>query len=364
MGKIAVILPDLRCGGAEQVSVVLAEEFKALGHEVEFVVLQAKGVLLTEVEMAFSVRCLNSVRLRYAVVKLVRYLQTQSPDAVLVSMWPLTGIACLAAFLSHFRGRLVASEHTDFYQARSISMIERVMLYCFGQIVYGACHKVVAVSQGVADSVCAVANMPRDKIDVVPNPIRLKAPEPLKFREEKLLAAWLNGDTRLIAVGALKPAKGYEVLLHAFARLSKHRSGKLLILGEGPLRGSLETLANDLGLTNNVWMPGFKANPATFLSYAHVFILSSHWEGFGNVIVEALSCGIPVVSTDCRSGPAEILAAGRYGRLVPVGNAMALAEAIESALEMSFDPSDLKARAKEFSPDKAAKAYLDLLVQS
>lgn len=189
-------------------------------------------------------------------------------------------------------------------------------------------------------------------------------PDAMTDDDRRALNGWLAGETRLIAVGALKPAKGYNVLLRALADLRRRRDARLLILGEGPLRSELEVLSHDLCVAHSLWMPGFRPNPATFLQDAHVFVLSSNWEGFGNVIVEALAAGVPVVSTDCPSGPAEILAGGDYGRLVPVGDPRAIAQAVEATLEAPSDPASLTARAQNFVPAKAARAYLDLLVVS
>jgi glycosyltransferase involved in cell wall biosynthesis len=162
-------------------------------------------------------------------------------------------------------------------------------------------------------------------------------------------------------VGSLKPAKDFALLLAAFAKLRQHSNARLLILGEGPLRGELEALKCRLGLDGAVDMPGFVASPYPYLAKADVFVLSSAWEGFGNVIVEALACGTPVVSTDCPSGPGEILADGRYGMLVAPGDAAALAQAILASLAAEHDRAALIRRSQDFSVAKAAEQYLELL---
>jgi glycosyltransferase involved in cell wall biosynthesis len=136
----------------------------------------------------------------------------------------------------------------------------------------------------------------------------------------------------------------------------------LVILGEGRLRRELETLATTLGISQDVSMPGFSENPYAFMARASVLTLSSAWEGFGNVIAEALACGCPVVSTDCPSGPAEVLKNGAFGTLVPVGNDKALAEAILAVLDKPPERERLRARASEFNIDTISEKYLQLLL--
>jgi glycosyltransferase involved in cell wall biosynthesis len=135
-----------------------------------------------------------------------------------------------------------------------------------------------------------------------------------------------------------------------------------VILGEGGERDRIESLAESLGVADDVWLPGFVDNPYKYMRRADVFALSSEWEGFGNVVVEAMACGTPVVSTDCPSGPAEILADGEFGRLVPVGDDGALADAVAATLDDPLPDDRLRARADDFSYDTIAGEYLDVLV--
>lgn len=362
MRKIFILLPDLRGGGAERINLVLAEEFVRAGHEVEFVLMQARGELLAEAEARFPVRSLGCTRVRQVPLRLAQYLRERRPDALLAAMWPLTGIAGVATLISGRPIRLVASEHTDLRRAVSIKRYERLALKHLGQHLYRPCHGVVAVSAGVSDSLREVAGLSPERISVVHNPVRPLPPEDMTENDRRRLSGWLEGETRLVAVGGLKPAKGFDVLLRALTELRRRRDARLLILGEGPLRSELEALARVLGVAEHVWLPGFRPNPATFLQHAHVFLLSSNWEGFGNVIVEALAAGVPVVSTDCLSGPSEILEGGRYGLMVPVGDASALARATEEMLSRPMDRDLLSRRAQDFAPEKAAGAYLELLV--
>jgi len=150
-------------------------------------------------------------------------------------------------------------------------------------------------------------------------------------------------------------------LLRAFARIRQYRAAQLMILGEGDERASLEALARKLGLAEHVSMPGFVPDPGAYMARASVFVLSSSWEGFGNVLVEALAGGCPVVSTDCRSGPSEILQDGKYGRLVPVGDHETMARAILETLDSPQDSRMLRARAMDFHVDKIVDQYVAVM---
>jgi glycosyltransferase involved in cell wall biosynthesis len=157
------------------------------------------------------------------------------------------------------------------------------------------------------------------------------------------------------------PAKNFSLLLAAFARLRAQRPARLLILGEGRERLRLEAAAHELGIDADVALPGHVDNPYAAFSRASLFVLSSDWEGLPTVLIEALACGCPVVSTDCPSGPAEILERGRYGSLVPVGDAVALAHAMARTLDQPPAPETLRLRSEAFTLERSAGRYLDLL---
>jgi glycosyltransferase involved in cell wall biosynthesis len=159
----------------------------------------------------------------------------------------------------------------------------------------------------------------------------------------------------------LNKFKDFATLIRAFARLRAVHPARLVILGEGPERRNLEQLARQLGVATEVDLPGFAANPYAFMARADVFALASRVEGLSNAIIEALACGCPVVSTDCPNGPDEVLQHGRYGRLVPVGDDAALADAISATLHAPPDPAALRQRAASFSVQRATDGYMQLL---
>jgi glycosyltransferase involved in cell wall biosynthesis len=358
--RIAIVLPDLRGGGAERLNLDLAHEIARRGYAVEFVVMRAAGELLDEARLAFEIVELNATRLRNVPFALAAYLRHRKPDALLTAMWPLTGAAVVAKRLSNYRGRLVVSEHntlslTPAYRGWSKRVHRRL-----GRWLYDQADAVVCVSQGVSDDLAHATGLSRERLHVIYNPIR-RPPAEASPPDPGIWSWWSASDARLLSIGSLKAQKDQATLLRALARLRRERSARLLLLGEGELRPELATLAASLGLNEAVLMPGFVPDPYPYLSKADLFVLSSAWEGLGNVITEALAAGTPVVSTDCRSGPAELLEHGRYGKLTPVGDVDALARAIEEALEAPVDREQLKARAAEFYVERAADQYLALL---
>jgi glycosyltransferase involved in cell wall biosynthesis len=217
----------------------------------------------------------------------------------------------------------------------------------------------VAVSEGVANDLAAISGLSRSRIHVIANPIK-PPPERIEVGDE-IERLWGKNGARILSVGSLKAEKDYELLLNAFSRLARRIEARLIILGEGEQRGELEAQARRLGIFDRVVMPGFRPDPWPFYASAHLLTLSSTTEGFGNVLVEAMAVGTPVVSTDC-AGPREILRDGTLGRLVAGGNVDALAEAMELTLAEAPDREQLKARAWDFRPECALDQYIELMV--
>lgn len=357
--KIAILLPDLRPGGAERMRLQMANLWLSQGHQIEFVLCEKKGVLLESLPKGASIYSLRAPRLRSAISPLVRYLRTSEPDALLSAMWPLTVIAPLAARVARFPGRVVVSEHApQSLSYRSRGAIHNALMRATMLVGYRLANGLVGVSSGVADDMARLSWMDRSAINVIHNPA---ATGRVVCAGYALPPALVGRDGPiLLAVGNLKAVKRHDLLIRAFAKMPVSNA-TLCILGEGEERDGLEALIASLGLHGRVLLAGYQADPAPWYAHADVFVLSSDHEGFGNVIVEALEHGLPVVSTNCPTGPNEILEDGKYGTLVPVGDVHALAKAMETALCGEHDRAVLKARAQEFGVDKAATAYLDLV---
>ena len=359
--RIAILLPDLGGGGVERVRLLLAEEFIARGYAVDFVLMRKEGALLDEVPAQARVVELKAARVVSVVPLFREYLRTERPDAVLSALWPLSVAAALAARRAWFGGRVVVSEHADFRTVHWISGFNKLLLRTAGRRMYARADAVVAVSQGVREGLLSVPRLPAEKVHVIYNPVRQRRSLEVAEADRNLVEWWAGGDLAVVAAGALKFEKDFATLIRAVAIARRTKDIRLLILGEGPDRAMLEQLATKLGVDGAVRLPGFRADPYPFYSRAGVFVLSSNREGAGNVIVEALACGTPVVATDCRSGPRELLDSGRLGTLVAVGDPHALAEAVVATVSSSHDPEPGRAWAAQFSAGAAADSYLSLL---
>ena len=267
-----------------------------------------------------------------------------------------------AAKAAGFKGRLMVVEHNTMSQ--KIGQARRPaakLAYRLAPLGYRFADVVACVSQGMADDLQALTHLPAGKIRTLYNPV---VDEGLPARAAAPLDhPWFapGEPPVLLGIGRLHPQKDFATLLRAFASVRALRAARLLILGEGEERTALEALASELGIAADVALPGFAANPFAYLSRAGAFVLSSRWEGLPTVVIEALACGAPVVSTDCPSGPDEILQGGRLGALTPVGDADALARAMLETLAAPPDPAAGRARAQDFAVAPAAQAYLDAL---
>lgn len=360
--KIAILLPDLRGGGAERVNLDLAHEFARQGHQVEFVLMKAEGEFLPEARAEFSVVDLGVDRTRQIPAALARYLRTRRPDALVANMWPLTAAAVLGRGLSGVKTRLLLMEHNTLSkQYRSWGPLHSAMMRLSMVLGYRRADFVGAVSAGSAADTARLALMSPGKVHVLHNPIR---PRPAPSAEELAQADAFWGappGARILTVGGFKEQKNHPLLLQAFAALRGSPEARLMFLGQGPMEAELRNLSQSLGIADRVIFAGFHANPTPFYQTADLFVLSSDYEGLPTVLIEALASGTPVVSTNCPSGPAEILQGGRYGTLVPVGDAPAIAAAISTTLAKPHDADLLRRRAANFAPAIAARAYLSLI---
>lgn len=359
--SIAIVLPDLRHGGAEKLHVNLANEWLSRGVAVEFVLGKALGQLLTELPDQVTVADLGAARVRSMVLPLIGYLRNCRADVVLAAMWPLTVLVPLAALLAGFKGRVAVSEHSPL----SIAYARRgkahgCALRASTRFFYPLATRRIAVSMGVAEDLASLSGLPRDWFTVIYNPAASgQVREPNAQVPEAL--SRLSGPL-ILSVGTLKRVKRHDLLIRAFSRLPPALSATLCIVGEGAERPALERLVAALGLEGRVLLPGFASPTGPWYAAADLFVLASDYEGFGNVLVEAMEQGVPVVSTDCPSGPREILCDGKYGRLVPVNDPDALASAMQAALAERPDRSLLQARAGDFAVERIADQYLDVLL--
>ena len=360
---VTLYLPSLRGGGAERVMLNLARGFAEKGHVVDLVLAKAEGPYLNEVPEGIRVVDLNASRVLKSLPGLTRYLRKERPAVLLSALNHANIIALWAHKMARVSTKIAISVHStlSISSQKATSIRGRLIPHVI-RIFYSWADYIVAVSQGVAEDLAHHANLPRDMIKVIYNPII--TPELLEKAKELLNHPWFNnkGLPVILGVGRLNKAKDFPTLIRAFNLVCKQRSVLLLILGEGEERPQLESMISELGLKKEVMLPGFVDNPFNYMYNSAVLVFSSAWEGLPTALVEAMACGCPVVSTDCPSGPAEILENGKYGLLVPVGDAEALAQNIISVLDKPPDPLSLQQRAAEFSLDKICRQYLEIIL--
>lgn len=362
--RLALLLPDMSGGGAERVALALMRDFLARGHPVDLVLVNARGVLLPLVPPEVRIVDLGAATLRQALLPLVRYLRLKRPHALHAMMWPLTVIAVLARLMTRAPTRIVLSDHIALSKQYGGSPRTLRALRWTVRLLYPLADARILVSASAADDLAAMSGLPRRAIEIVHNPLDL----PAGLKRDRSAKDWVDDDAaRILTLGVLKPQKNHALLLRAFALVRARRAARLAIVGDGALRPALERLAGELGIADAVIFAGYDLDPWPWLASADVFALSSDYEGFGNVLVEALHAGLPVVSTDCDSGPREILDDGAHGRLVPCGDPAALAAAIEGAIDDAMDdgpqdPTAGRARAQFLSGHVSLDRHLALML--
>jgi glycosyltransferase involved in cell wall biosynthesis len=394
--KIAIFLPSLTAGGVARVMLQLAQAFVDRGHTVDLVLCRRHGafmgllppqtrVLELKARSVWVSRLLLILR-NFAAIRvlalpvlfslkppkslaflpdLIHYLRQEKPAVLLSAKTHSNLVALWATQLAKTSNRVVISERTTL---SDIIKISRKWRWRFILPVlaheYPKAGGIITVSNGVKEELALHTGLPPQKITTIYNPVLTQ-----KIREKSLESInhpWFqkNGPTPIIlGVGRLVPQKDFSILIKAFSRVRQSQPAHLVIIGEGRQRSELEALSQSLGVDKDVWMPGFADNPYAFMRVASVLVLSSICEGLPNVLLEALACGCPIVSTDCPSGPSEILKNGTVGPLVPVGDVQALEKAILSTLKTPPSKTLLQARATDFDIREISRQYLSVLLE-
>jgi glycosyltransferase involved in cell wall biosynthesis len=358
--RVAVFLPSLNGGGAERVLLTLAQGFTGRGIAVDLVLAKAAGHYSGEVPASVRVVNLGAGRVLTSLPRLVRYLRAERPAVLLTTMSHANVVGLWARRLAGGTTRVVIREANTLSVASQRGRGRNKLLPLLVRRYYPWADEIVAVSKGVAQDLAEIADLPRSKIRVLPNPVI--TPELTARAAEPLDDLWFSSGAPpvILGVGRLDRQKDFPTLIHAFAAVRRQREARLLILGEGPERNRLESLLRELDLTTHARLPGFVSNPFSYMARASVFVLSSAWEGMPGALIQGMACGAPVVATDCESGPREVLAGGKFGRLVPVGDQVALADAIAATLDAPRAPLPPEAL-EQYTGDGAVERYLHLL---
>ena len=330
--RIAIFFHDLGIGGAERVMLQLAQGFIEEGHDVDLVLACAEGPLLTEVPSGVQIVDLKTRSPVNMFLGLIRYLRRSRPSVLLSPFEVTSVIAILAKKLTRVSTKIVIRVSVHISRNKRNAKWKKALEQFVVSRVYPLADGIITVSEGVAEDLSLYTGLPLERIEVVYNPVITE--QLMKAAEEPVHHSFFAEGPYpvVLGVGRLAEQKDFSTLIRAFDILRKKISSRLIILGDGEERSALEELIHAHGLQGRVDLPGFDINPFAFMKRAAVFVLSSKWEGLPGVLIQALACNCPVVSTDCLSGPSEILKAGEYGYLVPVEDVEALATAMEMTL--------------------------------
>ena len=378
--RIALAIPHLGGGGAERTVLRLARGLLDRGHAVDVLLFGKTNTLANEApaearQFILERKRTNSLRDRlhlsrrfgFRILRFLRrdllsdarsvaaYIDEEQPDCILPSL-PRAKLATLLAVCFAKLNPVTAPI------MHSVLMNRRRRVRNLYAILFPIADHILAVSDGVADSVALKLHIPGNRISRVYNPVAIAEIDELAWAVPD--HSWMleDGPKVVLSAGRLARVKDFPTLLRAFRQVSRNRQVRLIILGEGSWRQRLEKMIRKMGMQTVVSLPGWVPNPYAFMSRASVFVLSSKFEGLGNVLIEAMACGCPCVSTNCPSGPAEILDDGRFGPLVPVGNELELATAMEHVLDSPPKKDMLLVRAKEFSFDASIDLYERIIV--
>lgn len=346
--RIAILLPSLKFGGAERVTISLAKAFQTAPTQVDILVMSLEGEYLAEAQSHFNVINLDCNKTYKLPGKLLSYLVQNRPDALISNFWKLNLCACMARLVYPWF-RLILWEHSP----PSKSDDSPTWLFAISaSIFYQASTKVVTVSSGVFKDIDRITFGLRRKMVVIFNPIEPPSPNVFQSKAD-------NGhQRRVIWVGRLDGMKNPELMLEAFSLVSTTSNAFLTIVGDGHLRAQLEAKCKTLRLEHRVSFLGYQSYPYAEMASSDLLVLTSDHEGLPSVIIEAMLCGLRVVSTDCGEGVHDILLGSRHGTVVPARDARALARAIETELLTTFDPEEQIAGARRFLPAEVSRQFL------
>ncbi len=359
---VALFISSLTGGGAERVVTTLANAFVERGHRVDLLLSSKHGPFVSEVAPRVETHDFASPHTSLTIPALIRVLRHANPDVLVSALSGPTVAAYCAVSWMRMRGmsppHLCATVHSlpTIDQNRADTFRARLLLQAF-RLALQRIETIVGVSETVAQSITQFTGRPREDLHVIPNPIDNSPPVPDPSHP------WLKQSSAVVVTaGRLCPEKDYPTLLHALAQLNSSQTVRALILGEGDDLQSLQSLSRDLGIADQTDFLGFVDHPRRVMAQADLFVLPSPFEAFGNVVVEAMACGTPVVAAHDSGGPREILGDADYGYdpFFPSGDASALARSIGQVLNTSVDTDRLRRRAADFSIPNVAEQYVSL----
>ncbi len=360
---VAFFLPNLGCGGAERIILKIAKMCSDHGLVVDLLLANKSGEYLDDVPAGINIIDLQSTRPFKAIPALTKYLNQKRPKVLMSTITNANLAALISLRLSTHKCRCIIREASTLSADLShSSTLNRLLVPRLIPLLYRKAQAIIAPSAAAADDFSRVTGINRDSISIIYNPV--VSEEIARLSKLPVTHPWLQEKSPpvIIGMGRLTAAKDFFTLIQAFSIFRKNINSKLIILGEGEERQALETFIKELSLEKDVDLYGFTKNPFAFLARSQLFVLSSKWEGLPGALIEALACGVKIVSTDCPSGPREILDNGKYGYLVPVGDASTMADAMKKVITGGYKLQDPVSQIRLFHENTCSKQYLKLLM--
>ena len=340
----------------------LSHGFIERGLCVDFLIKKVKGPYLPSLPQEIRIIELGTSHSFKVLPALIRYLKQEQPEILLSAKEKASYVAVLAGLLIDVPTHIILRVGTTVSEVlKNRNPLKKFTNILTMRLLYTQAHTIIAVSKGVAEDIANLTSITVDRIKVVPNPV--VTPELPFLAKKSVDHPWFNGEGPpiIIGVGRLSRAKDFGTLIQAFSQVHNKMPCRLLILGKGRQGPKLRSLATELGINDDFCLPGFVDNPYPYIAKSNLFALSSLWEGSPNALIEALALGIPAVATDCKSGPREILRDGRYGKLVPIKDSTALAEAIVETLQNPLDVDIIKSAAEPYRIEMSTDGYLSAM---
>lgn len=364
--RLCIVTPNLAGGGAERIAVNLANYYTKKGVETTLIAIRGEGPYKSQINPEVKFIDLNVSRVRYSLRRIYKELKAQQPTHI-ISALRGSSIILGIIFSLNRKPKLIFREANTMDAIAKLKAPKRRRSIFRLKLTYLRANKIIANSPDTKVDLKKFKITHHKKIQVIPNPV-------LPYNYQKLANKpisdnWINNKKLkiILNVGRLHEQKNQRLLIKSFKYLIQmNKNLRLIILGDGQEKSNLLDLINNLKLNEFVKIVPFQENPWPYYKNADLFVLTSQWEGFGNVIVEALACGTPVISTDCPGGPAYILENGKYGRLVPPNDKGALQKEIMDVIDgrITFNKEELIQRGSEFSVDKIAQRYLQEILDT
>ena len=358
----------MRTGGAER---VLQQMLNYLmggnsAFQVDLLLAKKEGILLKGLDGNINIVDFNKKHVRDCLIDLVGYLKINKPNVFISILDYVNIVASLAHIISRCNSKLILWEHSiiSYHSKKTISKLW-IIRYFLIRMFYNHAHKIITVSKGAKDDLISHYSINKQKIKIINNPIDIQSVISLSEAKVKVPCINYKNENYIVSVGRLATVKNYKLLIEAFSKLSKIFNYKLVIIGDGPEYQNLQKQITGLNLENRIILTGFLENPYPLIKNANVFVISSKWEGFPLVLLEALALKRQIVSTDSPSGPREILDNGKLNLMVPVDNSDALSNGILQILdgEIKFDEDLLLQRASEFRLEKKCNEFMKFILR-